>query len=188
MLLRRPERLSRLSPWSVVGVALRVRPAQARVQIPAVYRRPVAVPIHYMVRFVFGLWIWILLTGACAAASGGILVIANPAVPVSTVSMTGLRAIYLMQMTRWPDGTPIVPVNRDSESALRDRFSHLVFDAPPRDFARYWIRLHAQGESPPLVLGSDRDVESFVAHVSGAIGYVAAPARLPGVKILRRLP
>ena len=141
-----------------------------------------------MARLVLGLWIWVALAGVCAAESGTILVIANPAVPVSAISEASLRAIYLMQMTLWPDGTPIVPVNRDSESALRDRFSRLVLGAQPRDFARYWARLHFQGKNPPLVLGSGRDVRSFVAHVAGAIGYVVATACPRGVKILRYLP
>ncbi len=128
------------------------------------------------------------LAGVCVAGTGGILVIINPTVPVAAVSSNELRAIYLMRETLWPGGTPIVPVNRDAGSALRIRFSRWALGAPPTAFAEYWARLHFQGQDPPLVLGSDRDMAAFVARVPGAIGYVKAGTPLHGVRIVGHLP
>ena len=140
-----------------------------------------------MGRIVAWMSLWIVLAGVCSANSGGILVIINPTVPVAVVYRNELRAIYLMQERLWPDSTPIVPVNRDAESALRIRFSQRALGAPPTAFAEYWARLHLQGQEPPLVLGSDRDMVAFVARVPGAIGYVAAGTPLHGVRIAGRL-
>ncbi|MHB8407246.1 MAG: hypothetical protein ACYDHY_03890 [Acidiferrobacterales bacterium] len=93
---------------------------------------------------------------------------------VAVVSGNELRVIYLMRERLGPDSTPIVPVNRDAESALRLRFSQRAVGVPPMAFAGYRACLCFQGQEPPLVPGSDRDMVAFVARIPGAIGYVAA--------------
>ncbi|MHB8348619.1 MAG: hypothetical protein ACYDHM_16025 [Acidiferrobacterales bacterium] len=141
-----------------------------------------------MGRIIACIVLWVALVGVCTAGTGGILVIVHPKVPVARISRDELRAIYLMRVTFWPGGTPIVPVNCDAESVLRIRFSRRVLGAPPTAFAGYWAHLHFQGENPPLVFGSDRNVAAFVARVPGAIGYVRAGTPLHGVRIVGQLP
>ena len=122
------------------------------------------------------------------AGGGVIVIVANPRVPAASISMRALANIYLLRVTTWPNGEPIVPVNKMANSRIRRRFSMAVFGQPPIALAEYWNRVHFQGENPPLVLGSDRDVVDFVGKVPGAIGYVRASTPTKGVKVLGRLP
>ncbi|MDA8362519.1 MAG: hypothetical protein M0Z84_01585 [Gammaproteobacteria bacterium] len=118
----------------------------------------------------------------------GLIVIANPRVPATSLSVPDLAAIYLRRVTVWSDGQPIVPVNQGTGSVIRKRFSVILFKEPPVALDDYWNRMHFQGQNPPLVLGSDRDVVIFVNKVPGAIGYVRKGTPIESAKILGRLP
>ncbi len=118
----------------------------------------------------------------------GLLVIASPLVPADSVSSEELAAIYLTQKTVWPGGLPVVPVNREAASPVREHFSAAVFERSPRELADYWNRLRFQGRLPPLVQTSDLAMLGFVRSVPGAIGYVEGSQPPTGVKILKKLP
>ncbi len=124
---------------------------------------------------------------ATAARAAGLLIVANPSVPVSAVSLEDLTLIYLAQKRYWPDGTPGVPVNREPLSHSREYFSEQVFNRTPADMSQYWNRLLYVGKVPPLVQTSDAAILGFVRRVPGAIGYVAAGQATPGVKVLMEL-
>ncbi len=126
--------------------------------------------------------------GYGANTGGSIIVIANPSVPVASVSLKELVTIYLLRVTLWPDGQPIVPVNQEADSRLRSRFSETVLGQQPMALANYWNQMHFQGKNPPLVMDSSQAVAAFVRKVPGAIGYVSANTPTEGVKIVERLP
>ncbi len=120
--------------------------------------------------------------------ANAILVIANPSVPMASISRKELAAIYLLRVTLWPDGQTIVPVNQDSDNPLRGHFSDRVLRQTPAILANYWNQMHFQGKNPPLVLESDEAVNAFVRKVPGAIGYVNANTPTQGVKVMGYLP
>ena len=122
------------------------------------------------------------------AAGGTILVIGNAGVPASSLSDKTLTDIYSRRIMVWPNGTPIVPVNREAGSRERLDFSLRIFGRPPEALAGYWSRMHFQGVNPPLVLESDAAVVAFVRDVPGTIGYVEKGTPLAGTKILKHLP
>lgn len=122
------------------------------------------------------------------AQADGLLVVANPHTPASSVSAEDLAAIYLVKKTTWPGGLPVVPVNREASSSERAHFSESVLNRSPRELADYWNRLRFQGKQPPLVQTSDQAVVGFVRNVPGAIGYIAAGQTPAGVKVLAKLP
>lgn len=127
--------------------------------------------------------------GCQGAAAGGnsLLVIGNPQVSQGPINPHELAIIYLRRRAVWPNGQPIVPVNQALGSAIRRRFSHLVFNQPPAALADYWNRMHFQGVHPPIVMASDRAVAAFVRKVPGAIGYVDVNTPTDGTKILGHL-
>lgn len=135
--------------------------------------------------------IFLLMLGMLLAApgqAGELLVIASPAVPDSVISAKQLADIYTLKKTFWANGIPVVPVNREGSSPLRDRFSEAIFNLPPQELADYWNRLRFQGKLPPLIQNSDQSVLGFVRSVPGAIGYIDASQPAAGVKVLLRLP
>jgi len=86
-----------------------------------------------------------------------------------------VRAIFLKQQLLWGDGQPIIPVNRQAGSAVREAFSQAVFGQSSRRLAAYWNRRYFDaGEFPPATLASEEAVLRFVASNPNAIGYVTA--------------
>lgn len=128
------------------------------------------------------------LLSAQFASADALLVIASPHTPVDSVSTEELAAIYLTKKTAWPNGLPVVPVNREAASPVREHFSEAVFERSPRELAEYWNRLRFQGKLPPLVQTSDQAILGFVRSVPGAIGYIDAGLAATGVKILKKIP
>jgi len=114
-----------------------------------------------------------------------LLVIANPAVGVEgPLSRSELAAIYLLRSTNWPDGTHIVPVNREASSALRSLFTARVLQQDNATLAIYWNEMHYKGKLPPVVQESEQSVLAFVQKVPGAIGYISAGIEPSNVKVL----
>src|SRR5438034_881747 len=46
--------------------------------------------------------------------------------------------IFLKKQRFWDDGAPIVPLNREAESPLRERFSRRIFGMSSSALAAYW--------------------------------------------------
>lgn len=132
----------------------------------------------------------LLLPGA--ARAGELLIVANPSVAVpAPLSLGQIAAIYLLRITRWPDGSHIVPVNREATSAVRALFTERVLRQSNASLAAYWNEMHFKGRLPPVVQESEQAVLAFVRKVPGAIGYIAAAGEsaVPpaGVKVLGRV-
>jgi ABC-type phosphate transport system substrate-binding protein len=117
----------------------------------------------------------------------GLAVIANPKVPLNSISVEELTIIYLIQKASWPNGVSVTPVNREASSAARAFFSEQLFNRSPADMSEYWDRLRFMGKFPPLVQTSDQAILAFVRSVPGAIGYVDADQPTAGVKVLLKL-
>lgn len=125
---------------------------------------------------------------AMPAHAGGLVIIASPQVPVDTISVSDMAAIYTLKKTSWGNNIPMVPVNREANSPVRGKFSEAVFNLSPQELAEYWNQLRFKGKLPPLVQTSDQAVLGFVRSVPGAIGYIDASQATTGVKVLMRLP
>ena len=106
--------------------------------------------------------------------------VVHPTLPISTLSQQQLLAIYSTSTVRnWkqvggPD-LPIIPVVRTPASGTRANFRKLVLGG--RDES-------AQSTGTLVQKDSSLDVRDFVAHVPGAIGYLAVPLVDNSVRML----
>ena len=124
-----------------------------------------------------------------AARAQGLLVIANPSVDArAPLSLGTIAAIYLLRITTWPDGTHIVPVNREASSAARDKFTDDVLGEDSASLAAYWSEMHYKGKAPPVVQELGPSMLAFVRNVPGAIGYVRDGPPPSRVKVLAHVP
>ncbi len=136
----------------------------------------------------------LLLAVLCACPRAGraaeLWIVAHRSVPVDRIDREELARIFLLKKTRWPDGRPIVPVNREAESQARRWFTRVVLGRSMRALIGYWNQMQFRGHMPPVVQESDAAVLGFVAHVPGAIGYVSARAGAwpPQVRVIGRIP
>jgi ABC-type phosphate transport system substrate-binding protein len=113
-----------------------------------------------------------LAATALRAAEPSLRVIVHPS-RAERLSLEDLRAIYLKQKLFWNDGQPIIAINREAGSAVRERFSETVFAQSSRRLARYWNQRYFEaGEFPPATLASEEAVIRFVAGNRNAVAYV----------------
>ncbi|MFN8643702.1 MAG: hypothetical protein U0802_19350 [Candidatus Binatia bacterium] len=130
----------------------------------------------------------LLLPRALPAGEAVLRVIVHPS-RAGTLSVADVRAIYLKQKRYWPDGQTIVPINRESGSDARERFSNAVFGQGSRRMADYWNRRNFDaGEFPPATLASDDAVVRFVAVTPNAVGYVSDVADVDAVAVALVVP
>ena len=129
----------------------------------------------------------LLLAGS--ARADGLLIIANSSVNVATpLSLGQIAAIYLLRIATWPDGSHVVPVNREATSQTRETFTMTVLQQDNTSLAAYWNELHFMGKQPPVVQESEQAVLAFVQNVPGSIGYISTSVAPVGVKVVARVP
>ncbi len=123
------------------------------------------------------------------ARASDLLVIANPAAgDVGPLSANAVAAMYLLRLTIWPNGTHIIPVNRELGSAMRTDFTALILKQDLATLSAYWNEMHFKGKVPPLIQPSESAMLAFVQKVPGAIGYIDAATAPLGVRVVARFP
>jgi ABC-type phosphate transport system substrate-binding protein len=124
-------------------------------------------------RFLAAALIVLMWTGHASTEIIPFVVIVNNANPVTSLSTTELRRIFMKQSRMWPNGEPMVPVDWDSTHYLRAIFSKDVLTRSVREMQEYWVQQSmTQGLTPPSTQRSARAVLRFVSSVPGAISYV----------------
>jgi ABC-type phosphate transport system substrate-binding protein len=117
-------------------------------------------------------------------AQAQVIVIANPGVKSNEISKNDLRDIFTGAATSLPDGTRVVPILLKAGTA-HEEFLKAYVGKNDTVFRAGWRSLVFSGQaSMPKSLEPDAVVVDFVAHNSGAIGYISANAPHEGVKVL----
>jgi ABC-type phosphate transport system substrate-binding protein len=99
----------------------------------------------------------------------GIAVIVHAKNVMDSMTEADVSRIYQGRMTAWPDGTPVVAVNRDARSDIRKDFYEKVLQSKPTE------KFFLPGSPVPfrtLVQKSGEAMIRFVASEPRAIGYV----------------
>ena len=112
-------------------------------------------------------------TARIEAQQPAFVIVVNKANPVKAIAVVELRRIFMKQSRMWPHAEPIVPVDWDATSQVRQAFSQQVLNRSVREMADFWVQQSiTQGLTPPSTQKSARAVLRFVAGVPGAISYV----------------
>jgi len=113
-------------------------------------------------------------------------VIINKSNSASSLSAKEVSSIFLKKLKKWDDGTAIIPVDLNANSAVRVNFSKSVHKKSVGAIRSYWQQAIFSGAgTAPMEKGSDADVVAFVKSNPGAIGYVSVGANVSGVKVLK---
>jgi ABC-type phosphate transport system substrate-binding protein len=123
----------------------------------------------------------VLAAGAApvVSADAHFRVIVHPQVKGGQIPRAALSSIFLKQVSKWGDGSAMLPVDQSVRSPVRSAFSNSVLQQGIVEVQVYWQRKMARGQVPPPVKTSDEDIVAFVASTPGAIGYVSAETSLP---------
>ncbi len=114
-------------------------------------------------------------------------VIVNESNSTESLSREEVSRFFLKKSSEWKHGFRVSPVDLVADSAVRAAFSESIHGRKTEWIQSYWQKLIFSGrKTPPPELRSDSEVQDFVRHNVGAIGYVSAQAALgAGLKELR---
>ncbi len=120
-----------------------------------------------------------------ASAAQNYKVIVNASNDRGTVAKQELSNIFLKKKKTWDNGTPIVVVDQQEKSPVREVFTTIVHGKSVAAIKSYWQQQIFSGRDvPPVEKASDSDVMAFVRANPGAIGYVDGDVAVTGVKVL----
>jgi ABC-type phosphate transport system substrate-binding protein len=101
--------------------------------------------------------------------------------PARVLSRGEVSKLMLGKIGRWPSGSAVQPVDLPEESEVRELFSHEVLGRSVGAVRAYWQQQLFSGRGVPPPELDEEGVVAFVAANPGAIGYVQAGTRAPGV-------
>jgi ABC-type phosphate transport system substrate-binding protein len=136
-------------------------------------------------RFIYSIVFLVLLTAANCNAQ--IAVIVNKANPISKMTSSLLSDIYLLNNTRWSNGTKIVVLDCKVNEARESLCNFIGKDN--MSLRKRWMQVQLSGEGKaPEVLDDASDVIKKVASNEGAIGYVKlSEVHDSNVKVIAKL-
>ena len=116
-------------------------------------------------------------------AKAQVIVIANPSVKTSEVSKNDLKDVFTGASTSLGGGN-VVPILLKSGTA-NEEFLQAYIGKNDTAYRAGWRSLVFSGQATmPKSLDGDAAVVEFVAHNSGAIGYIGKASAHEGVKVL----
>jgi ABC-type phosphate transport system substrate-binding protein len=119
-----------------------------------------------------------------AHAQAQVIVIANPGVKAAEISKGDLKDIFTGAATSLPDGARVVPILLKA-GTVHEEFLKAYIGKNDTTYRAGWRSLVFSGQaSMPKSLDNDAAVVEFVAHNSGAIGYISSSSPHEGVKVL----
>jgi hypothetical protein len=118
------------------------------------------------IRFLLGAAILSLST----LAQAELVLVANPAVGISSMSQLQVSRLFFGQTDLLPNGAKAVPI--DVSGAAKDRFAHDVLKKSPEQVEKYWARMTFTGKAKTPREIKPEDVKATVAHTPGAISYL----------------
>ncbi|MCA3227390.1 MAG: phosphate ABC transporter substrate-binding protein [Burkholderiales bacterium] len=128
------------------------------------------------------------LPSPAAFAQSSLVVVVNRSVPVERLDSSQATQIFLRQVTTWPDGSRVQPVDLAEGSPLRTEFYSRVTGRSPGQLRAYWARLAFTGMGlPPREVATVEEVRRFVRSTPGAIGYVDRRENDPELKVVLEL-
>jgi hypothetical protein len=126
-----------------------------------------------MKKIIYKLIAVVTLLFASVAQADEIVVIANSASPVSSISVSDLKKIYLKKKKYFTEGGRVIPADQSVDSPVRKDFYEAIIGMSATELQHYWSKQIFTGKgTPPRVMKSDAKMLEWVSDSVKAIGYV----------------
>ncbi len=113
------------------------------------------------------------------------VVVGSPRLPLSHLDEEQVRAIFLAQDPRLPDGEPVTIVTAQGDGAVKAKFYRDVLGKSPRQLKIHWAKIRFQGRRQPVEQVADEEgVKERVAKSTNAIGIIKSSSVDDSVKVL----
>lgn len=124
---------------------------------------------------------------AQTARGADIAVVVNPDTPVSDLSLSDVRKVFLGERQYWSSKLPVALLIRAPVARERDVVLRVIYQMSEAQFKQYWVAkiFRAEVASPPKIMYSNDMQYDLVTAIPGAIAFVDARNVRPGVKVVR---
>ena len=126
----------------------------------------------------------VILFLCTAVRAQDVTIVVNNNLPISVITETQLRDIFIGARSRFDNGTRAVPVLLKG-GPVHEVFLHRHVGDTPDEFRTRWRRAVFTGQgSMPKEFSTEAALIQFIEVTPGAIGYVSRPPLNPSVKSL----
>ncbi len=139
-----------------------------------------------MKTYVSSLMLMAVLTfTATVAQAEEVVLIVNPANPLTEMTLENVKKIYLGKSKFFPGGGKVIPADQPEKTLVREIFYDVMIDKSPAKLRAYWSKRIFTGKgTPPIVKKGDEEMLAWVAEQPMALGYVFRKSVDDSVKIL----
>src|SRR6476469_5385116 len=130
--------------------------------------------------------------GFCAiivaqSQSVDLAVVVHPDTPVSDLSLSDVRKVFLGDRQYWTSNIPVVLLIRAPVARERNVVLKIIYQMSEAQFKQYWIAkiFRAELASAPKVVYSNDMANQLVTAIPGAIAFIDAREVRPGAKVVR---
>lgn len=116
-----------------------------------------------------------------------IAVVVHPDTPVTDLSLSEVRKVFLGERQYWNSKLPVVLIIRAPVARERDVVLKVIYQMSEAQFKQYWVAkiFRAEAASPPKIVYSNDMQYELVSALPGAIAFIDARNVRPGLKVLR---
>ena len=107
------------------------------------------------------------------AAWADVVAVVSARNPAAAMSKNQVMDVFLGRASRFPDGSPAVPIDQVEGSPARDEFYLTFADRTAAQIKAHWSKIIFTGRGqPPRQATNDVEVRKLVAESPNAIGYL----------------
>jgi ABC-type phosphate transport system substrate-binding protein len=116
-----------------------------------------------------------------------VAVVVHPDTPVSNLSLSDVRKVFLGDRQYWSTNIPVVLLIRAPVARERDVVLKIIYQMSESQFKQYWIAkiFRAEAAIAPKVVYSNDMANQLVTAIPGAIAFIDSKEVKPGSKVLR---
>ena len=116
---------------------------------------------------------WLLWCPAAQAKDADVVAVVSARSPVTSLSADQVADIFLGRTSRFPDGSPAVPIDLSEESPERERFYASFTGKSSAQVKAHWSKIIFTGRGqPPKQVPSGAEAKRMIADNPNAIGYI----------------
>lgn len=117
--------------------------------------------------------IGVALSLNAGAAAADVVAVVSAKNPVTALSKNQVMDIFLGKTSRFPDGSPAVPIDLVEGAATRDAFYAGFAGKSPAQIKAHWSKIIFAGRGqPPREVANSVEVKKFIVDNPNAIGYI----------------
>lgn len=125
------------------------------------------------------------LAWSTSPALSDVVAVVSAKSPITSLSKSQVTDIFLGRATRFPDGTPAVPIDQIEGTAVHSEFYASFTGRTVTQVKAYWSRIIFTGRGqPPKVVLNDGELKQLLANDPHAIGYLERSDIDSSVKVL----